>query len=230
MDRAQLPLLALRDRDVGAARAENRRLQVVGAADQGAALDEVGRQTALAPARGRQQRREMRAGRMAADIKPVGVDAEAWGIPMDPCHGTTKLVDDVRQAHLRQFREVEDDDAEPLGHERPRHEGEVVLSEVPPSSPVNEDQRRGVALRSREDVELLVVGLAIADRAMRGRASKRLALAGVAGEIRRRIRAPRPLVIVPIELGLGVVKEDLCSHVGDGGYSPPPAVASVPAR
>src|SRR5882724_2015885 len=92
----------------------------------------------------------------------------------------------------------------------------------------------GVAFRNREDVELLVVSLAIADRPARGRASKGLALARVARKILRRIRAPPALVVVPIELGLSVVKEDLFIHVGYGTaasaeisrYATQPSVAS----
>src|SRR5580692_10195343 len=96
--------------DVFRALREPHRPEVIHAAAQGRALQDIQRQVLLAPVMGDDASREMRSGRMRREVKPGGIAAKTAGIAKNPGDCASHLLDHRKQAaaSLIYVGEIED--------------------------------------------------------------------------------------------------------------------------
>ena len=102
---------------------------------------------------------------MRAQIKPVGIAAEALGILVDPAHRAPHLLDHGEQAAagVVDIGEVENDVVRPRLHER-LGEARIVLGAVgAPCPAMDEDVHRRIGLLGAIDVELLDLARSVGD-------------------------------------------------------------------
>ncbi len=90
---------------IARARRHAHRLQVVHAAAEHGALEDIARQPLLLPLGDHHAAAEVTAGREAREIERIGIAAKAFCVAIDPRHRAPALVDHGRQVALR-FRHV----------------------------------------------------------------------------------------------------------------------------
>ena len=133
------------------------RLEIVHAAAQRRAFENVDGQVLLAPIMGHHAAAEMRAGGMGREIKPSGITAKARGIAVDPGDCAAHLLDHGKQAcaGVVHIRKVENDVMRPCLHERFGQKRVIGTAIGPPRATVDENVDRRIRRFGTVDVELL---------------------------------------------------------------------------
>ena len=164
--RAQLELKVVVEFHVRTSGRQPDRVQVVHAAAQDGAADEVfgeGGVVVLLPVRGQRHGGQVRAGRMADQVDATPVRVQFSGIPVDPDQRPANLVRQRPQAvrGILHPGKIGDDEVGAGLDEHFRREG--VLAGEPPSpcATVDEYDNRGVASRCRIDIQAFDRGVAI---------------------------------------------------------------------
>ena len=158
--------------------AEPHRLEIIEAAQQGCARDEiVGHAEIRFPAAGEHHRRKMSAGRAAAHMNSRGIAAEFSRMPVHPSDRSTALAHDFGERDVRGERVVHRHHAGSGPGEAFGHEAGIGAVEQAPIAAVKEDEdRRRRARRRGKDIEPLRFARAIGDGSRHGSRSRIRAL------------------------------------------------------
>ena len=197
---------------------EAQRLQIVDAADQHRAVDDVLRQIGLElrPERRQQHGGDMGAGGMAGDLDLAGRKAQPLALAPEEGQRQPRMADDAGEGNIRAERVAEHGDRQPRLGQALGHEAEIGLAEGLPIAAVDIDMQARRGRLGQEEVESRggILGIGDVELGARGGAEGGAALLPALEELRGLRHAAAGVVLQPKLVGGHVAVERL-DHAGN---------------